>query len=272
MTASAHSGRYTHGHEASTMAAHGSRTAASSAGYLLPHLTPGMAVLDVGCGPGSITLDLARLVSPGRVVGLEAAEAPLVAARALAAERAETTTEFILGDVYDLPYPDGFFDVVHAHQVLQHLTDPVAALREMARVTRPGGLLAARDGDYAAFAWYPELPGLERWRTTYRAVARANGAEPDAGRHMRAWTRAAGLDDVTITTTAWQYADAASCTRWGGSWANRVLGDVFLGQAAEQGVPRDEVEAMADAWRAWAADPDAWFLVPHVELLARVTG
>ena len=68
------------------------------------------------------------------MVGLDRAEAPLAAARADAAERGLATTSYAVGDVYALDFPDDSFDVVHAHQVLQHLTDPVAALREMARV------------------------------------------------------------------------------------------------------------------------------------------
>src|SRR5690606_30417431 len=130
-------GRYTHGHEPSALASHSARTAANSAAYLLPHLRPGMQLIDIGCGPGPITLDLAALLAPGKVIGLEKVEAPLVAARAEAAARGDTTTVFLTGDALSLPFDDATFDVVHAHQVLQHLTDPVTALREMMRVCKP---------------------------------------------------------------------------------------------------------------------------------------
>ncbi|HPU37974.1 MAG TPA: methyltransferase domain-containing protein [Microthrixaceae bacterium] len=260
--------RYTHGHEPSALAAHSTRTAASSAAYLLPKLVPGMGVLDVGCGPGTITLDLARVVAPGEVIGVENVEAPLDAARANAAERGDTTTRFQVADAYRLPFDDDRFDVVHAHQVLQHVTDPVAVLAEMARVCRPDGWVAARDADYAAFAWYPESPGIERWLDTYRHLARRNGAEPDAGRRLRAWAQAAGLSEVTVTTSNWTYATPESTAWWANSQADRVIGEVFTAQAAEAGVSADEVAAMAAGWRSWGADPDAWFLVPHGELLA----
>ena len=85
-------------------------------------------------------------------------------------------------DAHALTFPDASFDVVHAHQVLQHLVDPVQALREMARVACPGGLVAARDGDYAAFAWWPQLPELDEWLRLYRAAARANGGPIVSGR------------------------------------------------------------------------------------------
>jgi ubiquinone/menaquinone biosynthesis C-methylase UbiE len=261
--------RYTHGHEPSTLASHGARTAANSAAYLLPALRPGMSVLDVGCGPGTITLDLAALVAPGAVVGIENVEPPLDVARATAAERGDRTTTFRIGDALDLAFEDGSFDVVHAHQVLQHLTDPVRALREMRRVCRPGGWIAARDADYAAMAWRPELPELEDWRSTYRTIARANGAEPDAGRRLRAWAREAALPGARITTSVWSYADTASCRWWGEGQADRVEGATFTAQAAASGVDAARVRAMAEGWRRWAAHPDAWFMLPHGELLAR---
>src|SRR3712207_1674237 len=128
---------YTHGHHASVLASHRWRTAENSAAYLLPHLRPGLDLLDVGCGPGTITADLAARVAPGRVLGIDRAEGVLDEAR-----EAGSAATFEVGDVYALDLPDDSFDVVHAHQVLQHLSDPVAALREMARVCRRGGLVA----------------------------------------------------------------------------------------------------------------------------------
>jgi len=264
--------RYTHGHAADTLAAHAVRRASDSAAYLLPHLEPGMALLDVGCGPGTITLDLAEAVDPGRVVGLENVEAPLVAARAKAAERGDTTTTWQLGDVRALPFDDDTFDVVHAHQVLQHLGDPVAALREMARVCRPGGLVAARDADYAAMAWHPEVPELDEWRAAYRTLARRNGAEPDAGRRMRAWARAAGLTDAVFSASAWSYTDAEATAWWGETWAGRVREPRFREQAAEIGLGDHDLARIAQGWRRWGADPDAWFTITHGELLARLPG
>jgi len=261
--------RYTHGHESAVLASHGARTAETSAAYLLPHLRAGMDVLDVGCGPGTITLDLAALVGPGRVVGLEPVDAPLEAARRAATTRDDRTTTFRLGDVQQLPFDDDSFDVVHAHQVLQHLGDPVGALREMLRVCRPGGIVAARDADYAAMAWYPAYPELDTWLATYRAIAHGNGAEPDAGRRLRAWARAADLPGVEISTSVWSYGSEESCRWWGESQAARVAGDLFRRQAAAHGLDDAAVDDVAEGWRRWGGDPDAWFVIPHGELLAR---
>ena len=177
-------GTYTHGHHESVLRSHRWRTAENSAAYLVPYLEAGGSVLDVGCGPGTITIDLARRVAPGQVVGIDAVIEPLEMARSDAVAAHVDNVTFQVADAYALPFDEASFDVVHAHQVLQHLTDPVAALREMGRVCRPDGIVAARDSDYAAMAWHPGDPRLDRWRRIYDEVARANGGEPDAGRRL----------------------------------------------------------------------------------------
>jgi SAM-dependent methyltransferase len=172
--------------------------------------------------------------------------------------------------VHALDLPDGAFDVVHAHQVLQHVADPVQALREMARVTRPGGVIGVRDSDYAAFAWYPRLPALDQWLELYQAAARANGGEPDAGRHLLAWAHAAGLEDVVATSSTWCFATTETRAWWGGMWADRVTGSALADQLVreERATPAD-LRTVADGWLAWAADPDGWISIPHGELVVR---
>lgn len=261
---------YSHGHHASVLRSHQWRTAENSAGYLLPHLTPAMALLDVGCGPGTITLDLAARVAPGRVVGLDNVAKPLAVAQASAGDRGDTMTEFALGDVYDLDFPDDSFDVVHAHQVLQHLTDPVSALREMRRVCRPGGIVAARDADYAAMAWHPASAQLDAWLALYREVAHGNGAEPDAARHLLGWAHAAGFDDVACSADTWCYATKDERVWWGGLWADRVTKSALADQSLERGLATStRLEELASGWRGWAAHPDAWFAVLNGEILCR---
>jgi ubiquinone/menaquinone biosynthesis C-methylase UbiE len=261
---------YTHGHHESVLRSHQWRTAANSAAYLLPHLAPGLRLLDVGCGPGTITLDLAQAVAPGSVLGIDVVGEPLDAARANAEARGATTTEFALGDVYDLDLPDDSVDVVHAHQVLQHLSDPVAALREMRRVCRPGGLVAARDADYAAMVWYPADPRLDAWLTIYEGVSRSNDAEPSAARHLLAWAHTAGFEDVVSSASTWCFATPKDRAWWGGLWADRVTESSLARQAVERGLATpDRLVELARGWRQWAEHPDGWFVVLHGEILAR---
>lgn len=260
---------YTHGHHASVLRSHMWRTAENSAAHLLPLLHPGLSLLDVGCGPGTVTVDLARRVAPGQAVGLDRSPDVVAQAAALAREQG-VAVDIRVGDAYALPFADASFDIVHAHQLLQHLSDPVRALAEMGRVLKPGGVLAARDSDYACFAWAPSDPMLTRWLDVYRAVARRNAAEPDAGRFLKGWARAAGFGEVTASSSTWTYAEPDTCAWWGGLWADRCEQSAFGDQAVAYGLAtREELAAMAAAFRAWATQPDAYFMVPHGEILAR---
>ena len=258
---------YSHGHHASVLASHGRRTAESSAAYLLPRLRPTDVLLDVGAGPGTITADLAGRVA--EAVGLDPAPAAVAAAREHVAGRGLTNVRFDVGDVYALEAASGTYDVVHAHQVLQHLADPVAALREMRRVCRPGGLVAVRDADYATMTWFPETPALDRWLALYESIARRNGGEPDAGRRLKAWALEAGFTDVTATGSVWCYASPEDLAWWTGTWAERLTASTFGTSALEHGLSdADELARLAEGWRTFGQDPRAWFLVPHGEVLA----
>jgi SAM-dependent methyltransferase len=264
------SGHYLHGHHESVLRSHTWRTVDNSAAYLRPHLVPGATVLDVGSGPGTITVDLGRLVAPGHVIGIDTAAQVVDDANGLAASEHVDNVVFRLGDAYTIDAPDGTFDVVHAHQVLQHLAEPVAALREMRRVLRPGGLLAVRDVDYGATTWYPSLPGLATWLSTYELTARSTGGEPDAGRHLKAWVRAAGFGDLECSASAWCFATESDREWWGGLWADRVTESAFAVSAIEYGhATLDGLHRMAQAWREWAAAPDGWLSMTHAEVLAR---
>jgi ubiquinone/menaquinone biosynthesis C-methylase UbiE len=261
---------YTHGHHESVLRSHTWRTAQNSAAYLLPELRAGLDLLDVGCGPGTITLDLAARVAPGKVVGVDRASDVLDGANALRTEQGADHVSFEPGDVYDLRFADASFDVVHAHQVLQHLTRPVAALAEMRRVLRAGGVLAVRDSDYAAFAWAPLDPALLRWNELYHQVTARNGAEADAGRFLFGWVQAAGFTDVRVTSSTWTFAQPEERQWWGGLWADRIEHSAFAQQALDYRLSEPgELRSLALAWRRWADAPDGCFIVPHVEALAR---
>lgn len=259
---------YTHGHHSSVLRSHNRRSVADSAAYLVPHLRPDASLLDIGAGPGSITADFASRVA--RVTATEIGDDELSLSRAYAAERGIANIDFSVQDVHDLSFADDSFDIVHAHQVLQHVADPVEALREMARVTRPGGVVAARDADYAGFFWYPLLPELDDWLHLYRGAARANGGEPDAGRRLLSWAHAAGLEGVEATASVWSFASPDDRAWWGGMWADRILESALARELVDSGVADTaRLRAISDAWRAWAASDDGWVVIPHGEIVWR---
>ena len=257
---------YVHGHHESVLRSHLARTVENSAGYLVPHLAPGASLLDVGCGPGTITVELARRLAPGAVVGIDLSQDVIDAARAL---DAPANCRFQTGDSYALQFDDDHFDVVHAHQVLQHLRRPVDALAEMRRVVRPGGVIAARDADYAAMHWAPASPALDRWLELYHQICDANQVEADAGRHLLGWAQRAGFDRIEVSASSWAYATPDSRAWWSDLWADRITQSTYAQQAVAHGLATpDELETIATGFRSWADAPDGVFVVPSTEILA----
>ena len=261
--------RYTHGHHPSVVAQHARRRAEVEAWFLLPRLQPGQRLLDVGCGPGTVTSGLARAVAPGLVTGLDAASDVLATAREHAAETGLANLEFVEGDVYALDYSGDTFDVVYANQLLQHLSDPVAALQEMRRVLRPGGLLGVRDADYATMQPYQKFPEFERWNALYHQVAYANHAEPDAGRVLPSWARAAGFAQIETHPNV-VLLEAEEARIWGEAWSQRILHSAVATQALEYGLASQaELDALSAAWLRWSAQPEALFIFIQIAVLAR---
>jgi SAM-dependent methyltransferase len=261
---------YTHGHAAATVRQHGQRSVEEAAAFLLPALRPGMRLLDVGCGPGSITRGFAERLAPGRVIGLDLSEETLAAARRDAAERGLDNLEYDRGSVYAMPYADASFDVVYAHQVLQHLREPAAALGEMLRVLRPGGLVAVRDVDWGTVAYWPADAWLDRFLRVHADTWSRNGGEPHMGRKLRALLHAAPVTDLAITAAPWCYATPSETRDWGEAYAERLLTSPMGARPIEYGyVSRADVEAMAAAFRAWSTHPDAFWSFIHVAALAR---
>ncbi len=257
---------YLHGHSNSVLRSHRWRTAENSAGYLLAELRPSMRVLDVGCGPATITADLGELVPGGMVVGVDASLSVLSEA-----SRSAPGLRLVAADISALPFGDASFDVIHLHQVLQHLDDPIGALAGLRRLVVPGGILAARDADYGAMTWLPDSGGLKRWLALYEACGRAVGGEPDAGRHLARWAADAGFSDVTSTASTWVYETREERAWWGSLWAERVTSSAFAEVALSRGLADEaELEGLADAWRSFGSAPQGRFVVPHGEILCRV--
>ncbi|KAL8783412.1 MAG: hypothetical protein Q9195_009401 [Heterodermia aff. obscurata] len=263
---------YTSGHHESVLRSHKWRSAANSAAYLLPSLRSDMSILDIGCGPGTITMDLAELVPDGEVIGLDPEPTVIDKARAYVAARGLKNIRFEVGSVHNLSYSENTFDVVHGHQILQHLGEPVQALREMRRVLKPAGIVACRETDFSVNSWYPESVGIEHFQDVYMRVARSNGGDPTAGRKLHAWAREAGFErgDIINSASTWCFTSSEEKEYWGGMWADRLLHSALVQQAIDGGhATQDDLMEMSQAWRDWIGHPDGRFVIQHGEILCR---
>ncbi|KAF2143184.1 uncharacterized protein K452DRAFT_225320 [Aplosporella prunicola CBS 121167] len=264
------SSSYIHG--AATVRSHSTRTASADCPHLLPHLTDKLRILDVGCGPGTISCDLAALVPQGQVVGVDVSAHVVSAAREVAKERGLKNVEFAEGDVYGLPFGDNEFDVVHAHQVLQHVGDPVRGLREMRRVLKPDGLLSLREAILKASVWYPESEGLQLFHDVYLRTAQAGGGSPDAGRGLAALARQTGFErsKMEVSTGTWCKADKDDREFWAKYWIDRLQQSEFRTKATELGgATVEDLEICCKGWNDYAENEDASYTILHGQLICR---
>ncbi|MDR1441414.1 MAG: class I SAM-dependent methyltransferase [Bifidobacteriaceae bacterium] len=261
---------YIHGHGPAAARAHALRNAVNSAGHLVGLLEPGLRVLDLGSASGALTKDLAARVAPGEVLGVDVS--PDAVRQAQDDPDRPANLNYETGDVYSLRFADQSFDVVHVHQVLHHLTDPVAAIMALARLVRPGGYLALREGDYGSVFWYPEAAAWRSWQETYQLVARGGGTEVDAGRRLVHWLNEAGLaDKASISGSVWTFPGYEPVRDMAASWADRLTERHFVGLAEELGVS-DETSLVRTAAGLieWANRPDAFLAMPHIEAIVRL--
>jgi ubiquinone/menaquinone biosynthesis C-methylase UbiE len=238
----------------------GGRDARTFLPFLLPHLRPGMEVLDVGCGVGSLAFDLAARVTPGRVVGIDPDPGQIEAARKSSADRAIDNAEFRTGTAYELPFADASFDAVYANAVLLYLREPVRALAEMRRVLRGDGIAAVSDDDLATIVTSPDLPELRLAADLFQRAVVHEGGNPRYSRHLRSLMLQAGFARTQgIAHAPEVYGDAAS-TRWFADFAIGVLSapsmaEVILG---EGWATRAELDSVAAVFHDWGDRPDAF--------------
>ena len=236
------------------------RTAAMWVSFFLPHLRSGMSLLDCGCGVGSITLDLATIVAPGQVVGLDTDPGQLDIARSHAQKRGLTNVRFEVASVYELPFADSSFAAVLAHTLLIHLSDPLKTLKEIRRILKPGGIVAVSDDDFSTVVISPSTPLLEKFFQIWPRILGINGGSPSYARHLRRLLLEAGFARTEGHAVAAECYGTLEATRHFVSLAGRLLRhatlvEVMIGQGLTD---QEELDAMIDGMRCWAKRPDAF--------------
>jgi SAM-dependent methyltransferase len=253
---------YTHGYGEQTRRRMSQRTAETDAAFLLPHLRSGMRLIDFGCGTDSITVGLAAAVAPGEVVGVDIGPAQVEAARALAAEDGVTNVRFEVGSVYTLPFPDASFDAAFARSVLEHLSDPVAALREVRRVLKPGGVIGLRDGDWGGWVLAPPSPLVEEGYALYARLWALNGGNPNRGREHRALLRAAGFGRIAASAGAECNGTSEEVQQWASVARAQLARPEFVARVLAEGwADRARLDQILAAFQVWGEHPDAFSAV-----------
>ena len=264
---------YGRGFKKSIADTHSWRTVDNSSKFITSVLEPNFKVLDVGSGPGSITIDLAKnyLTAGGSVIGVEPTQELIDRANNLkdSTEPQLNNVEFQIGSIYELPFEDNTFDLVHSHQVVIHLQDPVKGLKELARVTKPGGYVAVKDADLDAIIVSPEKYSILKDYYVQKAK-NAISTDTKAGRTLREKAIKAGYEPENITTTQsyWLLADDhLSKKQWAELAINRIKtgGEILFTKDAKK---NEEMcnEAIAK-WQEWVDDNSSLFNISHFEIV-----
>ncbi len=246
------------------------RSVGREGSFVLPSLRQGMSLLDAGCGPGSITLGLARLLAPGAVTGIDIDAGQVAQAQGSAREMGIENARFQVADVYHLPFEDQSFDAVFCHTVFRHLADPGGAMVELFRVCKPGGVIGVRDGlgmfDHLASIRIGGAP--MPFSEIVSAVSAVGPGMPDIGVRLKGLLRAAGFGRIKPTTYNEVYHEPVDLMMVEG-WFRSILNGTLGQRAVEAGVvSRAELTELLAKMQGWPGDPDAISIVSWIEYLA----
>ena len=245
------------------------RGMAREAAFFLPHIQPGMTLLDCGCGPGSITLELAEVLASGEVVGIDRDSSRIEIATRLAAERGVANVRFHTADVLELPFAEARFDAVFAHAVLQHVREPMRALAEMRRVLKPEGTIGLRDDDRGGLVIAPQAPDVVRLVELLTMVEELTGGDPRIGRRYRELLRRSGFQEVAISASC-EYDADITATRMRASLAVRAAREFVGPVGIDQGWSTpEEIDRVVSACQSWGESPDAFSAVIWCEAVGR---
>lgn len=233
------------------------RTAAERATFAQSLFGPGMWVVDLGCGPGSITLGLA---AESRVTGVDRDAGQVARARAAARRAGRSTVDFVVASAYDLPFASGSVDVAFSHALFEHLSRPLDALAELRRVLRPGGKLALSTSDWSKARLRPKTANVDAALRGHHLLRRRAGGDPFAGGKTAELCAAAGFTEVVARAryrSDMTYRDLAK-------YVETRLEEAI----AEPGRDRDQLASAARSAWTWARSGDGDFSQCWVEVTA----
>ena len=260
---------YTMGFSEEILEALARYTVHSHAAHLLPHLRPGHRVLDFGCGPGTISVGLAKAVDPGEMHGVDMEESQVEIARQVAVAQRQENALFQVADVTALPFEDDFFDVVHGHHILTHVPDTAGTLAEVKRVLKPGGIIGCREMICEASFTEPDFGVIQDSWGMFQDLLAANDGHPQMGKELKEHLIDAGFENVRVTSSFDIYSTPPDIKFIYGLVGQWFLAPEITEAAIAYGASTPELIArIDDAYEKWKDHPGAVCAVASGEAVA----
>ena len=260
---------YTMGFGEEFLAALRRYTAENSAAHFLPYLRPGLRVLDFGCGPGTISVGLAKAISPGELHGIDMEASQIDLARSVAEAQGQDNAIFHVGDVTDLPFEDASFDAAHCHNVLMHVPDTSSALAEVKRVLKPGGIVACRELMSQSSFTYPNLGIIRKAWAMLEDLLKADDGHPQIGGELKVHLLDAGFVNVRATASFASYSTPEEVAFIYGIVEQWFLSPEITEAAIKYGAATQKLcDDIRAAYAEWKDHPGAFTAVAYGEAIA----
>ena len=261
--------RYTMGYSEEFRQLLDRRSAATHALYLLLHLKPGLRLLDFGCGPGTISVGLAERIAPGELHGVDMEESQIELAREAAMAGGHDNMVFHVGNVNGLPFEDNFFDVAHCHAVLMHIPDTQAALAEVKRVLKPGGIVASREAIVASSYLEPQPQEITHAWSVFSSLVQGNGGHPHFGKELKIALLDAGFADIRTTASFDAFGSAEDVAFLHGFISDWFFSPAVVAALTHFGLAtHDEIELWRQLLDQWRDNPAASGAIAFGEAIA----
>ena len=222
-------------------------------------------MLDCGCGPGAITLGLAEIVYPGVTIGIDVESKQIDEAEALAFRLGGDNLRYKVASAYELPFDSQSFDRVFCNALMEHLAQPEAALEELRRVLKPGGVIGVCSPDWNGFIISPRAREVDEALALHRKLQTRNGDDPFIGAKLGAMLSEAGYQSVSMAAHYECFDDNATVAD---RLASEIEEAVVDGDDAEE-MARTDPTLRAEALREWGRQPVTLFAQAWVSAVAR---